>query len=164
MNPRSNNLYTKEECPECHFVFISGYNNNGNRTCPSCKKNFVTGELANHGSWCSICATRKRGANNVYYGDGCPAIMSDGRFITYYNSTNELTEAMRKLNGFTSPNEFRNFMQKYGHQFLDAERKHILQQNTCLPKSSCSEGWYKLWTQNQGNWANNNQEPVAYNQ
>lgn len=149
---RNVNLHSREECPSCHNNFISGYDPNGVRYCPACKYRFVTGEKINHGQGCSICYNRYHGANNVYYKDGCPAIMSDGRFITYYNSTNELTETMRKMNGFRSPNEFRNFMQKFGDQFMNAEREYMQRENTCSPATACSEGWYKLWTDNQGDW------------
>lgn len=163
-NNLSNNLHTREECPGCHFVFVSGYNENNSRKCPSCKQNFVSGEAIDHGKGCSICLNRYHGANNVYYKDGCPAIMSDGRFITYHNSTNELTEALRKLNGIRSPNEFRTFMQNNGNLFMAAERKHIVKENTCTPTTACSEGWYDLWTRDKGNWANSKQIPLACNE
>lgn len=148
---RNNNLYTKEECPICHFVFISGFDSEGVSQCPSCKKKFVSNQKLN------------KGANNVYSKDGCPALMSDGRFITYHNSTNELTETMRKLNGIKSPNEFRTFMQNNGDKFMNAERNYIVKENTCSPATACSEGWYNLWTKNDGNWANVNDEPKPFN-
>ena len=85
---------------------------------------------------------------------GCPALMADGRFITYYNSTNELTDAMMKLNGFKSSNEFRTFMQNNGNLFMNAERNYILKESTCAPKIACSQGWYDLWMKDDGNWAN----------
>ena len=150
----NNNMHTKEECPNCHFTFISGFNPNSQRKCPSCQIKFTSGQRINHGKGCAVCLNRS--SNNVYYKDGCPAIMSDGRFITNYNSSNELTEAMRRLNGIRSPNQFRTFMQNNGKLFMDAERAYMLKQNTCKPTTACSEGWYDLWTKNNGNWANNN--------
>lgn len=149
---QNNNLHIKEECPLCHFVFVRGFSSEGIKQCPSCKQQFKTGQQIDHGKGCSICSNRYHGANNIYYNDGCPAIMSDGRFITYYNSTNELTESMRKLNGIQNPNEFRLFMQNNGNLFMNAERNHILKQNTCSPTTACSEGWYNLWTKHGGNW------------
>lgn len=149
---KQNSLYTKEVCPSCHSVFASGFSPTAVRNCPSCKHKFVSGNK------------KTSGTNNVYYKDGCPAIMSDGRFITNYNSTNELTEAMRKLNGFQCSNEFRIFMQKYGDKIMAAERNHIIKENTCSPQTACSEGWYKLWTQNGGDWSNFENGPVAFNQ
>lgn len=146
-------LHSKEECPRCHFVFVCGYDEDGIRKCPSCRKNFVSGQKIDHGTGCVICSNRHRGSNCAYYKDGCPAIMSDGRFITYYNSTNELTEAMRKLNGIENPNEFRLFMQRNGNLFMDSERNHALKENTCYPKTACSEGWYNLWKNQNGDWS-----------
>lgn len=141
----NNNLHTREECPSCHFLFIVGFNSSNVRICPSCKQRFVSEQNKNHG------------ANNVYYKNDCPALMSDGRFITYYNSTNELTETMRKLNGISNPNEFRIFMQKNGNQFMNSERNYMLKENTCSPTIACSEGWHKLWTRNGGDWTNTNE-------
>lgn len=148
----NSSLHTKQECPLCHYVYVSGYDKNDLKKCPSCLQTYLKNLQINHGSGCSICSNRHRGSNNVYYKDGCPAIMSDGRFITNYNSSNELTEAMRKLNGIKNPNEFRNYMQKYGDLFMDAERNHIVRENTCQPKTACSQGWYDLWTKNNGDW------------
>ena len=162
-NTLRNNLHNKEECPACHFVFISGFDTNGNKQCPSCRQKFIAGDKVDHGRGCSICSGRYRGASNAHYKDGCPAIMSDGRFITYHNSTNELTETMRKLNGMRSPNEFRTFMQNNADLFMDAERKHIEKENTCFPTTACSQGWCDLWSKNKGNWGNSEKTPRAYN-
>lgn len=149
-----NNLHSREECPKCHFVFINGYDPQGLRSCPNCRNKFRTGQQENHGKGCSICSNRYSGSNNVYYKDGCPALMSDGRFITYYNSSNELTEAMRRLNGFTSANQFRTFLQNNANQLMAAERAHQIKENTCSPTTACSEGYYDLWTKLNGDWSN----------
>lgn len=94
------------------------------------------------------------GGNNVYYKDGCPALMNDGRFITNYNSANELTETMRKMNGFKSSNQFRTFMQTNGDLFMSTEREYQIKNNTCMPSTACSEGYYNLWSKNDGSWVN----------
>jgi hypothetical protein len=99
---------------------------------------------------------RYSGSNNVYYKDGCPALMCDGHFITNYASSNEITEAMRKINGFKSPNQFRTLMQANGEKFMNAERNYQVSHNTCTPKTACSEGWFDLWEKDRGNWANMN--------
>lgn len=152
--PGINNLHNKLECPNCHANFVTGFDENNIRQCPSCKHKFILGTKIDHGTGCSICMAKKKSvSSNTDYRNECPALMSDGRFITYYNSTNELTEAIRKSNGIRSPNEFRNFMQKNGDQFMDAERKHIEKENTCSPNIACSQGWYDLWTKNRGNWS-----------
>lgn len=144
MSQFMNSLQNKLECPMCHFVFIVGFDPETVKNCPSCKQRFNLGQTIDHGAGCSICLNRFKGSSNVYYKDGCPAIMSDGRFVTYQNSANELTEAMRKLNGFKNSNEFRNFMQNNGTQFMELERNHIQQESTCNPKSGCSDGWLEL--------------------
>lgn len=159
---RPNNLYNKNECPGCHFVFVSGFDQNGIQQCPSCRHKFLSGTTVNHGNGCSICSARHnktknelyKGASNTFYKDGCPALMQDGRFITNYNSTNELTEAMRKLNGIRSPNEFRLFMQNNGEAFMDSERNFIEKENTCTPKVACSQGWHDFITKHKGDWSN----------
>jgi hypothetical protein len=218
-NTVQNILNTKEQCPSCRLVFISGYDVSGIKVCPSCGFKFKVSStcqprsplspsqniapmpvlspiraptqniapmpvlspvlaparapsrapvmapapvvspvrpLAPSPAPVSACG-KYAGTNNVYYRDGCPALMSDGRFITYYNSTNELTEAMRKMNGFKSPNEFRTFMQNNADKIMDAERSHIIRQNTCSPTTACSEGWNDLWTQHGGDWTNTSQ-------
>lgn len=147
------NFYTKEECPQCHITFVAGYDKDKRRSCPSCQYSFISGQRLNHGNGCSICNIRYRGDNNVYFREGCPALMSSGKFITYYNSTHELTEAMRRLNGFRSSNQFRTFMLNNGDIFMNAERDYQLRNNTCSPNIACSEGWYDLWTKANGNWA-----------
>ena len=108
-------------------------------------------------------AQRPMGSNNVYYPDGCPALMSDGRFITYYNSSNELTETMRKMNGFRSENQFRTFMQTNGDLFMNAERDYLMKNNTCSPQTACSEGWYDLWTMKDGYWGNSYASNLSLN-
>lgn len=92
------------------------------------------------------------GADNIYYEEGCPARMSDGRFITYYNSTNELTNAMQKVNKFRSANQFRTFMQKNGDLFMNLDRQYQTAKNTCSTNTACSEGWYNLHTKYGGSW------------
>jgi hypothetical protein len=99
------------------------------------------------------------GGNNVYFKDGCPALMADGRFITYYNSSNELTEKMRRMNGFQSSNQFRTFMQTNGDLFMATEREYQIKNNTCMPTTACSEGFYNLWTKDDGSWANMQNRP-----
>lgn len=107
--------------------------------------------------------SRSLGGNNVYYPDGCPALMDDGRFITYFGSTNELTETMQKMNGFRSANQFRTFMQNNGQKFMDAERTYQRDTNTCSPQTACSEGWYDLWTIKDGYWGNDYSSRITLN-
>lgn len=121
-------MNSKQKCPYCNYIFICGFENNPR--CPECKKKFAK--------------QFNQGANNVYYNDGSPAIMSDGRFITYRNSTNELTESLRKLNGIASPNEFRTFMQNNANKFMDGEKNYVNSEAQTGPKIACSQGFYQL--------------------
>lgn len=83
-----------------------------------------------------------------------PLLMNDGRFLTNYGSSNELTEQLRKMNGIRGSNEFRNFLQRNGSAFMDAERNHINSFNAFTPNIACSDGWVKLWNDYRGDWAN----------
>ncbi|RYE14216.1 MAG: hypothetical protein EOP34_07100 [Rickettsiales bacterium] len=85
------------------------------------------------------------GENNIYYKNNCPAFMSDGRFLTYYNSTNELTESIQKMNHIKNINRFRNFMQNNGNKFINLEREFLIKNNTCQPRISCSSGYTHLY-------------------
>jgi len=70
--------------------------------------------------------------------------MSDGRFATYYNSSNELTEALMKANGFADANKFRNYLQDNAVNFINSERKLLYNNNICHPNITCSENWHEL--------------------
>lgn len=96
------------------------------------------------------------GADNVYFKNGSPALMSDGRFITYHNSSNELTEKMRRMNGITNPHEWRAFMQNNGDLFMNTEREFQIKNNVCNTNTACSQGYYDLWNKNGGDWRNIN--------
>jgi len=154
--PVEPNKPTKCACPLCRFIFIAGGSISNVVNCPACNLKF---KRAFPHSNCQGNGKLYGGANNVYFKDDCPALMSDGRFITYYNSSNELTEAMRKMNGFKSANQFRTFMQNNGDLFMASERKYIIDKNTCEPHTACSEGWYDLWTKRGGYWAANSANP-----
>lgn len=122
-------LYTKEKCPYCHFIFIGGYDPDNIRKCPSCERKFVSGNY--------------EGTNNIHYKNGCPALMSDGRFLTYYNSSHELTEIIRRLQGVCSTNKFRTLMQNNPHIFMEIENSYTKKECPCYPTIGCSEGWIK---------------------
>ncbi|MEM0354176.1 MAG: hypothetical protein QXW79_01205 [Thermoplasmata archaeon] len=146
------NLCMYEDCPFCHHTFIAGFDPRNLRVCPSCKNAFISGQKPKHDSSCIFCSNKYKGTNNIYYLHGCPAIMADGRFVTYYNSTNEITENMKKVNGFHRTNDFRNFMQKNGVLFIEAERDYHIRKHRCSPSFACSMGWYDLWVKYHGDW------------
>ena len=124
-------------CPRCDNRFISGYTENGVKECPECGTNFVPANL--------------NGTNNIHSADNCPGLMSDGRFLTNYNSSSELMGAMASINGFDDSNEFRKFVQANGINFINAERKYLYSNNSCNPTISCSQGWDQF-KQNNSTW------------
>lgn len=133
------NLYNKIECPVCKYVFIMGFVIDPIQKCPSCKNPISTDKKI------------YPSANNVYYKDGCPAIMSDSRFLTNYQSTNDLTDKMMKANGYHNANQFRRFLQNNAEILMDAERDYIETENKCKPKNECSMGW-RNFKANNDSW------------
>ena len=83
-------------------------------------------------------------SNNVY--KNCPAKMSDRRFTTYYNSTNELTREIQVINHIPSSNQFRTFLQNNAQTIMNNERAYIRQVYGCDPRIACSEGYYYIAT------------------
>ena len=100
------------------------------------------------------CDTRSHSDNNSMFAEGCPALMSDGRFLTWHGSTRELTEEIRRRNGIRNPNKLREFMQDNAEKFIQADRSNAMNRSMCSPQTACSEGWRKLWEDCNGNWAN----------
>jgi hypothetical protein len=128
--------------------------------CANCLAKFVPGLVPNDRNCADL---KKGGGNNVYFRQGCPALMEDGRFITNYRPSNELTDEMQKANGFRSSNQFRTFMQNNGNEFMDTEREYVVKHNSCAPTSSCSQGWTDLWSLYGGNWGCNYASPYSMN-
>jgi hypothetical protein len=86
------------------------------------------------------------GMDNAYFRSGCPPVMSDGRFMTYYNSTNELTNKLQKASGYASSNSFRTHLQNNAENIMAAETKRIKNEYGCNPTISCSQGFFDLHT------------------
>lgn len=93
-----------------------------------------------------------QGANNIYYADGCPAIMEDGRFISTWRPSSEITNEIGTFNNIRNSNALREFMQTNALNLMRENRAYLTQTNTCNPDTSCSEGYYNLWMKNHGQW------------
>lgn len=132
----------KAKCPTCYRISPCERDAQGNRVCPRCSSRFL------------YRPGRYTGENNTFFRDGCPALMSDGRFITSYTPSNELTENIRHINGIENTNQFREFLQTNGNRLMNKEREYLWESNTCAPKTACSEGWYDLWMNKGGYWGN----------
>ena len=61
----------------------------------------------------------------------CPAIMSDGRFMTNYTSTQKMVANIKQMNNITDENEFRAFLQKNGSGLIEKQKKFLLQSKMC---------------------------------
>ena len=92
------------------------------------------------------------GANNVYFNDGCPALMEDGRFLTNWRSSSEVTNEMGIFNNLQNSNEVRAFLQNNGLNLMREQRAYLAQTNSCTPGTACSEGYYDLWNNRKGSW------------
>lgn len=144
----SANIYKKEECPSCKFSYMSGFNDKSYNRCPSCKIKYPNNNYS--------------GTNNIHYKEGCPALMSDGRFMTNYISSNEITNKLAELNNIKGSKNIRDFIQSNGTKLIDLERKKLLLNNSCKPKISCSNGWNEFQNKYCKNW-NNDNIPKAWN-
>jgi len=69
--------------------------------------------------------------DNRYYRYKCPALMSDGRFITSYVDSDVLNQYIRHVNHIGSANDFRMFLQKNGDSIINREREYLISKNTC---------------------------------
>lgn len=104
-------------------------------------------------------------SNNVY--KQCPAKMEDGRFITRWESTNDLTHAIQNLNGIQSSNRFRTFLQENTDMLIANEREYNEMKYDCHPMASCSEGFYYLNVRpidpkyHKTNWTYDNSVKIA---
>jgi len=69
--------------------------------------------------------------NNRYGNYGCPALMSDGRFITNYTNNTVLNQEIRNINKINSTHEYRSFLQKNTEKILKRKTEILLKENTC---------------------------------
>lgn len=77
---------------------------------------------------------------NVIYNNGKPVIMSDGRFITDYSPSKELTINMQKKYGIRDTNKFRSFMTKNAdHIIRDNMMSNLGDYN--VKSNICCDGW-----------------------
>ena len=77
--------------------------------------------------------------DNRYYKFGCPALMSDGRFLTSYVDSDVLNQYIRHVNKLDSANDFRIFLQKNGDSIINRERAYLIKKNTCGVHGTCAK-------------------------
>jgi len=75
--------------------------------------------------------------DNRYWSNGCPALMSDGRFLTNHIRFNVFDQFVRNLNEIGSTHEYRNFLQTNGGDIIKLERESLIKNNTCEVNGRC---------------------------
>uniref|UniRef100_A0A6C0C324 Uncharacterized protein n=1 Tax=viral metagenome TaxID=1070528 RepID=A0A6C0C324_9ZZZZ len=69
-------------------------------------------------------ATAYSGSNNIHFEQ--PAIMSDSRLFTYYNSSCDSNESLKKNKGIESNYDYRQYLIKHGNSIIEQNKnKHI---------------------------------------
>jgi hypothetical protein len=80
------------------------------------------------------------GMDNIYWKQGCPALMSDGRLLTNYNRGRIIDQSIKTINKIESAQEYKYFLQNNGENIINNERDYINKKTTCSPNNAC----YKL--------------------
>lgn len=138
--------YHKLKCPKCEIKLIiqKMLVTDGYVLCPLCLQHIPIGRpnwIGKEYQRTDIPPIPYSGSDNIHYKSGCPALMSDGRFLTYHNSSKELTNALQRKLGISNSNDFRVFMQKYGDMLMLADLNHTIKNNTCNPRTTCGISW-----------------------
>ena len=68
-------------------------------------------------------------SNNKYF--DCPALMSDGRLMTDYRSSNTLNDMIRISNNTLSSYEYRNFLTNNATNIMKINNDYITNKNSC---------------------------------
>jgi len=113
-------------CPNCNTSISSHM-----KKCPKCKSVFQPVVEINDDLY--------KGTDNIWFKSGCPALMNDGRFTTYYTPAHELTEQMRQNAGYCDHHDFQIFLQKNATKLMDAERRKLFNFYNCRPAFTCSD-------------------------
>ena len=75
--------------------------------------------------------------DNRYHKQGCPPLMSDGRFLTNYVDSDVMNQYIRHANKIKSANDFRKFLQKNGEEIINNKIKFLFKKNTCSVNGKC---------------------------
>lgn len=63
---------------------------------------------------------------------GCPAMMSDGRFLTDFRSATTVNEHLKYINGLGNHTDYRMFLQKNAGKLIENEREYHKNTNRCF--------------------------------
>lgn len=75
--------------------------------------------------------------DNRYSAYGCPALMSDGRFVTNHMDNGDFNQFIRRVNKIQTSHEYRSFLQNNGDKIISRERNHLLKKYTCPTHGKC---------------------------
>ena len=75
--------------------------------------------------------------DNRYWKEGCPPLMSDGRFVTSYVDSDIMVQFIRHVNDLKSSQDFKNFMIKNAGEIMEKERSFLTEKNTCEVDGKC---------------------------
>ena len=67
--------------------------------------------------------------DNVY--SSCPALMSDGRFLTDWNGSTRRNEYIKHINDLVRDDDYRVFLQQNGSNILNKEWNYLVTENGC---------------------------------
>ena len=76
--------------------------------------------------------------DNKYY--NCPALMSDGRFMTDYRPISITNQRISRSHDIYDNNDFRIFLQKNGIKMMRNEFNKFKRDNACVIPVRCSLG------------------------
>jgi hypothetical protein len=70
-------------------------------------------------------------SNNFF--KGCPALMSDARFLTDYRTPTTREQYNKYINGIVRDDDYRMFLQQNGTKIMDDEWAKDKKNNSCFP-------------------------------
>ena len=75
--------------------------------------------------------------DNKYWNLGCPALMSDGRFITNHVSCKNINQQIKDLNKITNAYEYKDYLQKNTETIIQKRNKYYEDNFSCNLNGKC---------------------------
>lgn len=72
-----------------------------------------------------------------HWKQGCPALMSDGRFVTNYMDNDVFNQTIKKMNKIGNSHEYREFLQKNAETIIKRETESFLKKCSCNTEGKC---------------------------
>ena len=85
-------------------------------------------------------------SNNKFF--DCPALMSDGRFITDYRSSNTVNDMIRISNNTLSSFEYRQFLTNNAEDIMKINDDYLMNKNSCSSEQLITVPFNKVCTYN----------------